>query len=246
MSVILFCPAGRQPVLSIQLRNIKRIIDLPIIHEYHIWNVAWTEEDRAYVSSLESIHPKIKVKTTPYSNSSRGNEVASKQFSYLFHDYYKHEQYKDYIFIKLDDDVVFIDHVMFEQFIEGRKNSIAFLYSANVINHDCNNPRAFDSIHKTFLEQSDTQLEKNRQKGVESFSNLVSINFVSFLGSDLCHINNEFSNGIGSNDEHRLSIEIPIRLGKTNEIALYMTVVHYAFGGQIRHTYLRSYLEKVT
>ena len=247
MSVILFCPAGRQPVLSIQLQCMKPILDLPLIHEYHIWNVAWNDQDREYVSTLESIHPKIKVKTTPYGNASRANSVASSQFSYFFHDYYKYAQYKDYIFVKLDDDIVFVDHSMFEQFIEGRKNSTAFLYSANVINNDHTNPHAFDSVHQTFLQQSTERLEKNRKKGVVLFSHQLrlSINFVAFMGSDLCHINDEFSNGIGSNDEWRLCHEIPKRLGRENEIALYMSVVHYAFGGHIHHTYLNAYHQLV-
>lgn len=241
MSVILFCPAGRQSVLSIQLQYMKKLLHLPIIHEYHIWNVSWNEQDSAYLSTLEAIHPKIKIKTTPYSGSSRASDTASKQFSYFLHDYYKHEQYKDYIFVKLDDDIVFIDNDMFERFIEGRRNSTSFLYSANIINNNCHNPHAFHSIHQSFLQQ--LPLEKNRKKDIEIFSNQtrMSINFVAFLGSDLCYINDEFSNGVGSNDEWRLCHTIPHNLGRENEIALYMTVVHYAFGGHIDPAYLPAY-----
>jgi hypothetical protein len=34
--VILFCPGGRKNILSIQLLNIVKILDLDIVFEYHI------------------------------------------------------------------------------------------------------------------------------------------------------------------------------------------------------------------
>lgn len=200
--VILFCPAGRKNILNIQLLNMVKILDLDIVFEYHIWNFSWNEEDSDYISQLHDIHPKIKIKHSPYTNASRAGDIASKQFAYFLCDYYTFEKYNDYIFIKVDDDICFIDTNNFEKFVDGRVRSNSFLYSANVINNDYLAPYAFDCLHYEFIHNYKNILKKNNLKTTEKFSNekRLSINFVSFLGKDLKHINKEFSNGIGSND----------------------------------------------
>ena len=245
--VILFCPGGRKNVLSIQILNMVKILDLNIVFEYHIWDFAWTEEDSHYISQLHTIHPKIKIKNSPYKNASRAGDIASKQFAYFLCDYYKFENYSEYVFIKLDDDICFIDTNNFEKFVNCRIRSDSFLYSANVINNNHQSVSDFDKLHNEFISSYDTILKMNNLKSSEVFSNnkRLSINFVSFLGKDLKYINEEFSNGIGSNDEWRLCHTIPKKLGRDNEIGLFMTVVHYAFGGHINPKYLDNYMDIV-
>ena len=149
--VILFCPGGRKNILNIQLLNMVKILDLDIVFEYHIWNFSWNEEDSYYISQLHNIHPKIKIKNSPYTNASRGGEIASKQFAYFLCDYYTFEKYNDYVFIKLDDDICFIDINNFERFVDGRLKSNSFLYSANVINNNYLALNDFDNIHDEFI-----------------------------------------------------------------------------------------------
>ena len=243
--VILFCPAGREEVLAIQLRYIKSILDLEIVNEYHIWDFSWTENDSNYISKLACVHPKIKIKRSPYNNACRSGDVASKQFSYFLSTYYNYLAFKDFVFVKLDDDIVFIDTRNFENFIQGRMRSNSFLYSANVINNKHTEISNFDNIHTNFIQHYQQILETNRQKETKLFSKdlRLSINFVSFLGKDLQYINKEFSNGIGSNDEWRLCNVIPTALLLDNEICSFMTVVHYAFGGCIDKKYLQDYIK---
>ena len=57
------------------------------------------------------------------------------------------------------------------------------------------------------------------------------------------YINEEFSNGLGGNDEWRLCNDMANKLIRKNEICLYMTVVHYAFGGHINSKYIDKYIE---
>lgn len=241
--VIFICPAGRQKCLFVQLLYMRKLLNLDIVFEYHIWDFAWSKEDSDYISNLPLIHSKIKIKKSPYSDAKRAGDIASKQFAYFLHDFYKFEEYKNYIFIKLDDDVCFIDTRNFIRFVNGRKESSAFLYSANVINNDLTKTSDFDKIHSDFLTDYKAILENNNTERIEFFSNekRLSINFVSFMGSDLEFINKEFSNGVGSNDEWRLCHTIPKRLQRQNEICLYMNVVHYAFGGIINDKYLDDY-----
>jgi hypothetical protein len=241
--VILICPGGRENILSVQLINIMKLLDLDIIFEYHIWNFSWNINDSDYISNLNTIHDKIKIKYSPYNNASRAGDVASKQFAYLLCDYYNYDTYKDYIFVKLDDDICFIDTTQFEEFINARKISNSFLYSANVINNNYLNGNEFHLIHNNFLNNYPEILKKNSEKSIETFINdkRLSINFVSFLGSDLKYINEEFSNGIGSNDEWRLCHDIAKHINKQNEICLFMTVVHYSYGGYIDPIYIHNY-----
>ena len=241
--VVFICPGGRKNILSVQLMDMMKILDLDIVFEYHIWNFSWNEEDYNYISNLNTLHDKIKIKYSPYEKSSRGGEVASKQFAYFLAEYYNYETYKDCIFVKLDDDICFIDTKWFEKFINGRILSNSFLYSANVVNNNCLESQKFNLIHTDFLSRRQEILEKNAEKGIETFSsdNRLSINFVSFLGSDLKYINEEFSNGVGSNDEWRLCHCIPKRINRENEICLFMTVVHYSYGGRIDPIYISNY-----
>jgi len=244
-NVILFCPGGRESVLRIQIKYMLMLLELEIVYEYHIWDFSWSKSDSDFISTLGDLHPKIKIKHSPYKNAERAGQVASKQFSYFLHDYYNYETYKDYIFVKLDDDITYIDTYSFEKFIEGRRNSNSFLYSANIINNNGEEPHLFHSIHRDFINNHKAILKKNRCKQISKFSNenRLSINFVSFLGEDLKYINKEFSNGVGSNDEWRLCHVIPKMLDRQNEICLFMSVVHYAYGGYIDNIYLNHYLE---
>jgi hypothetical protein len=242
-SVIFICPGGRRKVLELQLKYMIKLLDLDIVHEYHLWDFAWTESDSEYIASLKDYHPKLKIMYSPFTKGKRESNIASKQFAYFLHDYYTYEKYKEYIFVKVDDDIVYVDIPQFESFIEGRKNSNSFLYSANVINNNLIEVEKFDFIHSKFLAISHKIVQKNRKKNTEVFpcSNRLSINFVAYLGKDLQFINDEFSDGVGSNDEWRLCNIIPSKLGRDNEICSFMTVVHYNFGGHIPDDFLQSY-----
>ncbi len=241
--VILICPGGRRSILEIQLMYLRKILDLDIVYKYHVWDFAWSKEDSEFISKLTNFHPKLKVKYSPFTNAHRSGNVASKQFAYYLGEYYRVDKYKDKIFVKLDDDIPFIDVDSFERFIDGRLKSDAFLYSANIINNNLYATEDFEKIHTDFLQNYEIILEKNRKKTSEIFSNekRMSINFISFLGKDLEYINEEFSNGIGFDDEWRLSHKIPKKIGRENEICLFMTVVHYSYGGIIKPTFLDDY-----
>ena len=102
--VILVCPAGREQVLEIQLKYILKLLDLDIVHEYHIWDFSWNSNDSIFINSLGKLHPKIKILCSPYSNASRAGDIASKQFSYFLSDYYKYDNYNQYKFYLVDDD----------------------------------------------------------------------------------------------------------------------------------------------
>jgi hypothetical protein len=253
--VILFCPAGRKTTLEIQIKYTLKLLEYfdDLIARYDIWDVAWTEEDSTYIKTLSQLHPKIRVLYTPYvGGGKRGGETASKQFAFIYSTYYRHEIYKDYIFVKLDDDIVFIDIAMFPFFIQHRVQSDAFLFSANIINCIGDTPpEYFVDIHQDFLMNFGAILSNHRlNKTITPHDRefVLSINFVSFLGKDLEKINLEFSDGTGAMDEFRLYHKIPDYYDLQNEIDGSFTAVHYSYGqapqiyyGHFYHSFLPYY-----
>ena len=237
--VILWCPAGRQKYMEVQIHYVKKLIEkYDFIERYDIWDVSWSSDDSKYLKTLNKIHSKISIRETPYENAKRAGEIASKQFAYIYHDAYPSEKYYDYIFVKLDDDIIYLDVDNFDKFIEIRsKDESSFLVSANVINNNYKDHHSVIKIHDEFFKEFDYfKNKKIDETNNEIFAcdHRLSINFASYLGSDLHHIKSEFSNGIGSNDEWRLSSIIPKRLNKQNLIVSDYYVSHFTFGGQLK------------
>jgi hypothetical protein len=235
LKTIITCFAGRKEYMELQIKYVVKLLEkYDFIERYDIWDFAWSKEDSEFLKTLELIHPKIKIKYAPYyGEAKRAGDVASKQFAYFFHDAYDAELYKDYIFLKIDDDVVYIDIENFETFIRIRKHTPShFLISANVINNNLNIPDP-TVIHESFINNFTPQILSNTLNVIEYPSNLrLSINFCTWLGTELPIIQDEFSNGIGSEDEWRLCHIIPSKLGKNNLIVKDYKISHFSFGTQ--------------
>jgi hypothetical protein len=124
--VIIFCFAGRRTNLEIQLLFIRRILaDHPDV-EYHVWNLARTEEDDRYVRGVRG--QRITV-----INDFHGGDPWQR-----FSDVYRHyaaERYSNRLFVKLDDDVVFIEVNRFAEFIAAVAANRETVISATVINN---------------------------------------------------------------------------------------------------------------
>ena len=232
---IFHCFAGRKQYMEIQLHYMIKILNkYEFVSHYDIWNFAWTPEDRAWIRTLDTLHPKIRVRNAPdFGDAKRANNVASKQFAYFFTKAYPVGQYYDYLFVKIDDDVVYIDVEKFDEFIDIRiDNPHAFLISADVINNNLSikNPT---NLHMEFISNIKDITLKDLEVIKHPTENRLSINFVSWLGSDLESIEIEFGNGVGSDDEWRLCNTIPIKLNRKNLITKNFHCAHFSFGSQV-------------
>jgi hypothetical protein len=245
VKVIITCFAGRKDYLEVQIKYIIELLNrYSFIERYDIWNYSWSEDDFNYVNSLSGLHPRINICHSPdYGKPSRGNDVASKQFAYFFSEAYPKDQYHDYVFLKIDDDVVYVDIDRFEEFIKFRvDNDKYFLVSADVVNNQLSNTNP-ESIHDEFLSVHDKKLDLKNE--IFSDNKRLSINFVSWLGSHLPEIINEFSNGVGRNDEWRLCNNVAKKMGMRNLILKNYSVVHFSFGTQTfnKEKYIKKYNE---
>lgn len=247
LKTIITCFAGRKECMEIQIKYVIKLLDkFSFIENYDIWNFSWSESDSDYLNTLPSLHPKIRIRNAPYyGRAGRGNEVGSRQYAYFFNQGYPADLYKNHIFVKIDDDVLHIDINNFELFVKERKlRSDCFLVSANVTNNDSDiiNPYL---IHEDFFKKNENPYVCEKEIISSAYSNnlRLSINFCSWLGSDLPDIVQEFSNGVGSYDEWRLCNIIPNKVNKNNLIVNSYKVSHFSFGAQVfdKPYYLKEY-----
>lgn len=117
--------------MELQLPFLRRILAENPAAELDIWNLARNKSDAAYVDSIAG--DRITVRTDFFVHAHRlgWNKV------YKFYD---HPSYVDTVFVKLDDDVVFLETPRFPTFIDAILAHPDHVISANVINNGACTP----------------------------------------------------------------------------------------------------------
>lgn len=127
-TTVMFCFGGRRPNMELQLPFIRRILeDRPDV-EYHLWNLARNPDDAEYLKDADEDHPRFIVHNQFYGANPWER----------FDDVYRHyaqPKYKGCRFVKLDDDVVFIQAREFGTFLDAIDHNPSAVLSANVINN---------------------------------------------------------------------------------------------------------------
>lgn len=121
--ITLFCFAGRRENMEIQLPYIRRILEDHPNTEYHIWNMARTVEDCRYLKKLTG--ERITVIDWLYGTA---------DFDRVYK-HYAHPAFQDHLFVKIDDDVVFIESHRFRDFITVVDSNRDSIISAKVVNN---------------------------------------------------------------------------------------------------------------
>ncbi|AYG61503.1 hypothetical protein QD460_17800 [Rhizobium jaguaris] len=174
------------------------------------------------------------------------------------YDYYakRLEKFSSAVFLKCDDDIVYLDIEKLNEFIEFRRaNPNYFVVSANVVNngvcayfqqlggalpdelgHFERPPGGFGGSLWLSAERAtqlhDFFLEKNDKhlplpNKVVEWKERQSINFISWLGKDLLHM--ALPKG---DDEYALTVDLPTFLDRPTAIYADFTVSHLSFGPQ--------------
>ena len=123
--VILFVFAGRKPNLELQLPMVKRILEDHPNVEYHIWNFARVEKDREFIKTISG--DRITVWNGPadagFSSPIPTSVPGAKQFGAGEHNaaykYYSQTKFSDHLFVKVDDDIVFLETARFGKFVDA-------------------------------------------------------------------------------------------------------------------------------
>lgn len=228
--------------MAILMAYVLEALRRGLVDEYHVWNYARTAKDRVWVASLAGLHPGIRVM-----------EPQGKPFD-AYYDHYRPQDYGDAVFVKVDDDIVYIDLEQLQGFIEYRQqDQQTFLLSANVVNNGVcayfqqlqgvlpaefpRMPYPPEGMYGLLWERADlaTRLHDIFLHSPRSFGypgttrapDRLSINFISYLGRDL-----DLIQGLRGDDEDMLSVKIPQATGRSNLICNDFVVSHLSFYSQ--------------
>ena len=122
--VILFVFAGRRANMELQLPYIERILAENPQVEYHVWDLARWDNDSKFLRSIQT--PRTQVRTE-FAKLIPG-------FDHVYR-HYCHPQYNDAVFVKLDDDIVFLQTERFGDFVRAVQDHPHGVMSAHVINN---------------------------------------------------------------------------------------------------------------
>ena len=111
MRIVAVTFAGRKIFMEVLFPYIKKYSKY--LDEYHIYAATNNPEDLDYIDKFASENSFVKV-----FRAEKGRDPV-----YLWNECYKNSQDSDAIYIKIDDDIVFIDESLFTEFVEFRKEN---------------------------------------------------------------------------------------------------------------------------
>jgi len=235
--VIAFTPAGRKSYLEI----LKKYIDKEdLIDEWQLWLNTGNKEDIDYINSIEN--EKIKVKKI---------DGITEQDNYRIYEFYKYLDDKDAIYIRLDDDIVYIHPDAIKNLLKCRlENEEPFVVFANIVNNAVisNIHQRIGVLGKEYGEVSKNRFDQINFKNLD-FAKQIHTTFINnYKNPEKYYFENEkincdfsincfaiFGKDIGvveRDEELYFSFNQPNKLGRHNLICGNALVVHYAFHTQ--------------
>lgn len=253
MKRIIVTPAGRERYLEVLLNNLIKCKDE--FNEWHLWVNTKNIDDITYMQKIEEIYDFIKIIYCDIDVD--GNNS--------IHSFFKHYINEDEVYLRLDDDIVYVHKGSISSIFEFRiKNEDPFLVFGNIINnaivshlhqrmgmlpivdklvsYNCldsvgwNDPEFALDCHNNFF-------KKQKKDELESFffKNWIlhDYNRVSInVISWLGKTFREFNGKVGIDEEEWLSVNKPLLLKRPNVIFGESLFSHYSFFTQ------REFLDK--
>jgi hypothetical protein len=250
MKLIVVTPAGRERYLRLLSHH---VLKSPDVHEWQLWDNCRNDSDRAYLRQLAASDPRCIIKTLPHANG--GFNVIG--------DFFRFCDDPDAFYLRLDDDVVFIEDGFFQRFMARvtAERGSAIWYAPMIINNAiCNSllkqlsgvriegpltsqascefswaHASFpQTLHPVFVEAVRTgQLEAFRVPDREIRLSRFSINAIGFFGSDIVGLGDRFHPPSGDEEEW-LSVTLPTKLDRPGKIFGDLIVAHFSFYTQER------------
>jgi hypothetical protein len=198
LTIIVF--AGREYCMELQLPYILKILNDNPNAEYHVWNFARNESDNTYLNTLPDRHNRIKIFNDYYAGENTVEECIKRpnlicsckkcrvgEWSKPY-EHYTSEEFKDHIFVKLDDDIVYLDLPNFELYLKTIEGNPEFVVSANVINNGA------CSFYNPIIKNKvlDNKLKSKDSTTYEWFSLCTNLEFLKISHDSF--LSNEISN----------------------------------------------------
>jgi hypothetical protein len=141
--VILFVFAGRQPNLELQLPLVRRILAENPNVEYHVWNFTRNDSDREFVKNIAGERITV-FNGTDAGFASPAPTGDGAQFGANEHNaayrHYSQPGFKDHVFVKVDDDIVFLETARWPAFIATIQANPESVCIANIVNNGASTP----------------------------------------------------------------------------------------------------------
>lgn len=152
MRVIMYAFWGRKANVELQMPYIHRILQEHPEVEFHGWDLARDPKDSAYLRTLKG--ERITIQTAFYGPvASKGQERVWK--------HYARPEYQDAVFVKIDDDVVFIETASFGGFVQSAVDNPQHVISALTINNGASTsllPKVWDMFETLDIPLLDVHL----------------------------------------------------------------------------------------
>lgn len=251
--VVVVTPAGRKRYMEVLFPHILKQSDF--IDEYRIWVNTEDKEDLSFFNELKEQYPEW-ITLDHSANGEHGYGGSS-----AIHHFFKNTIDQNTVYIRLDDDIVWIDDNFFEKIYNFRVNHPdPFLIFGNIVNnaicdhihqkqgiyeptpqfgYDClddngwKNPELAENKHRVFLDNfKQDNLDTYRfGQWNENDYRRISINAICWFGKDLAEINGN----VDMNEEEFLSTNYPKKIKRINCIYGDALCVHFSFYTQREH-----------
>jgi len=251
MKLIVVTPAGREKYLRLLGHY---VLNSPAVVEWQLWDNCRNEADRAYLHRLAASDPRCKLKQLPGADGKLG----------IIGDFFRFCDDADALYLRLDDDVIFIEDSFFPRFIaraEAERGN-AIWFSPIVINNAICNfmlqqfsrvaisgpiscqamcpfswayPDFAEAIHPVFVEAIRSgRLDDFRVPDREIRLSRFSINALGFFGAEKLALGDAFLPPGYQGEEEWLSAVLPARLDRAGKIFGDLLVAHFSFYTQER------------
>lgn len=250
MRLVVVTPAGREKYMRLLSHY---VLASPEVDEWQLWDNCRTEPDRAYLHRLAASDPRCRLKQLPGANG--GWDVIGEFFRFC--------DDADALYLRLDDDVVFIEPGFFPKFVAraAAERGKALWFSPLVINNaicnwllkyfsrvaiagpitaQCMCPFSWKSanfpkaMHPVFIAAARAgRLADFRVPDRDLRLARFSINAFGFFGADRVALGEAFI-APEANEEEWLSAVLPARLDRPGRIFGDIVVAHFSFYTQER------------
>lgn len=141
--------------MELQLPLVRRILQRHSNVEYHIWNLARESDDGEWLKTIDGEHITV-------INDFYGCDPW-KRFSDVY-EYYSGAEYSDCLFVKMDDDIVFLQTERFGDFIKAVDQNRLSVVSAKVINNGACVPTEL-GLWREFTARNEPLLDVHKSVG---------------------------------------------------------------------------------
>lgn len=146
---VMFIFAGREKYMAVQMNYLRKILNRQENIELHIWNFSRNSDDNEYLQGLPKQSEKIKLFNEFYEGDNTETRCVKRpgficqcvrcrpgKWTEPYKYYATSSDYdEETVFVKIDDDIVYIDEIGFDLFVKEARLNKDDIYSANVINN---------------------------------------------------------------------------------------------------------------